>query len=199
MSKKKKSNKKKQNNKTSVSMLGDNRKQRNRILIGLAISCIMAIIIFAFILPSTLNETPNEDDTNKQTINDTLSLSLLGSSLVESKQYNVWFDINSSLSDGEITFSAHDGFVMKYNNETGESTIVESISLSEAKQYSFVWAFDKTSSSILTDVTVTIENKTNKAEAGFYLFCEEESMGYLDRVQYKLLREADDKLNSKDE
>lgn len=196
MSKKKKSNNKKQNRKPSVAMLGDNKKQRNRILIGLAISCVMAIIIFAFILPSTLQDESNKDDKNKQTINDSLSLSLIGSSLVEGKQYNVWFDINSSLSDGEITFTPHDGFVMKYNNETGESTVVESISLSEAKTHSFVWAFDKADGAILTDVTVTIENKTNKTESGFYLFCEEESMGYLDRVQYKLLREAEDKQNN---
>ena len=45
---------KKTNNKTkNIPLLGDNKKQKQWALIGLAISCIMAVVIFCFIIPSS--------------------------------------------------------------------------------------------------------------------------------------------------
>ena len=191
MSKKKGSQKHKTNSNKSLSLLRDNTKQRRIALIGLALSCLAAIIIFGFVLPGINNEEP--DDEIKQTINEHISLKLVGSGLVEEKQYNVWFDINSIVVDGTFTFTPRDGVVMKYDNTTGETTVAENISADDIAKCSFVWIFDKPATeTILTDIIVTVENATVKKSAGFYLFCDGAEIGYLSEQQYTVLRKAED-------
>lgn len=183
----------------NIPLLGDNKKQKQWALIGITISCIMAIIIFCFILPSMIKpETPNDEI--KQTVDQDISLDILGSSLIEeNKCYNVWFDIKTIVEDGEITFDLHDGVIMKYNNETEETSPVESsITFEDTKKYSFIWVFDQPeNSTILTDIVVTVENKTLKKQAGCYLFCDGAQIGYLNKQQYTILRQAED-TNSND-
>lgn len=183
----------------NIPLLGDNKKQKQWALIGITISCIMAIIIFCFIIPSMKKpETPNDEI--KQTVDQDISLDILGSSLIEkNKCYNVWFDIKTIVEDGEITFDLHDGVIMKYNNETEETSPVESsITFEDTKKYSFIWVFDQPeNSTILTDIVVTVENKTLKKQAGCYLFCDGAQIGYLNKQQYTILRQAED-TNSND-
>lgn len=183
----------KQPKKPSVALLGDNKKRKQLALIGLTISCVMAIIIFCFIIPS-MNDTPPDDEI-KQTVDQNISLSILGSSLIEDNNcYNVWFDINTIIEDGNITFNPRDGMIMRFDNETEEiSAVTSPISFEDTQKYSFIWVFDKpTDASILTDMVVTVENKLVKKSAGCYLFCDGEKIGYLDEKQYAVLRQAED-------
>lgn len=190
---------KKTNNKTkNIPLLGDNKKQKQWALIGLAISCIMAVIIFCFIIPS-LNTPETPDDEIKQTVDQDLSLNILGSSLIEAnKCYNVWFDIKTIVEDGEITFDVHDGMIMKYDNSSEEtSPVTSAITFEDTQKYSFIWVFDQPeNATILTDVVVTVENKTLKKSAGCYLFCDGAQMGYLNEQQYTVLRQAEDTKNN---
>ena len=191
MSKKNSSNKNKKNTKSTVALLRDNTKQRRIALIGLALSCLAAIIIFGFVLPGINNEEP--DDEIKQTVNEHISLKLVGSGLVEDKQYNVWFDIVSIVTDGTFTITPRDGVIMKYDNNTGETTLAENITSEDIGKYSFIWIFDKPDNgTILTDMIVTVENTTIKKNAGFYLFCDGSDIGYLSEQQYTILRKAED-------
>lgn len=186
---------KKTNNKTKkIPLLGDNKKQKQWALIGLAISCIMAVIIFGFIIPS-LNTSETPDDEIKQTVDNDITLSLLGGSLIEDKNcYNIWFDINTNLENSNITFKAHDGVLMKFNNDTEETSLVTgNITLEDIQKYSFIWVFDKpNNNTILTDISIIVENKTTKKDVGCYVFCDGNNIGYLSEQQYNVLRQAED-------
>jgi hypothetical protein len=139
------------------------------------------------------------DDEIKQTVHTDISLKLLGGNLIEEKNcYNIWFDIDTALEDGIITFKAHDGLLMKFNNETEETSLVTTdITYSDTKTYSFIWVFDKPKNdTILTDISIIVENKMVKKDASFYVFCDGNNIGYLNEQQYTVLRQAEDRKNN---
>lgn len=189
---KKKNNTKKQAKNTSkqlVGLIGDNHAKKKYILTGLAVSCLAFILFLIFILPAGNDEVP---DDNKQTIESDVTISLVGEPVkVEDKMWNLWFTLSTVIPDSVITFEASEGDVMIYDNATETIVDDDEITSDELSKYTFVWTWDIFYDVTLSDLTVSVENKTTLKSTGLYIAHDEESLAMFDRDDYLEMKESE--------
>ena len=193
----KKKHRKKNNNQGATGLLGDNRAKRNQLLIGIGILSIIAIIIFCFIMPSMNQTDETPDGNNRQEIQDTIKISLIGDpQLVDEAMYNIWFDIVTDGTQGTISIEPSIGYVLQYNKENGQvsETPVTTISTDDLDNYDYIWVFDKEADFMLCNNVVTIENKTTKKDASMFLFCKNTAVSFLTKDGYENMQNNWDKI-----
>ena len=192
--------KKQQTKKKQVGLLGDNSEKKKQLLIGIAILSVMAILIFAFILPS-MNKPPAETDDSKQEIQKVISIKVESNELVTDENdtpqnWQIYFQVITDGTEGEITFNSEKGMLLKQNKMNAEVSELTSINSDEIELYNFIWIVSYKQPAELGKFTVTLENKLIKKDATLYTLFEEKTFAYLEEQPYKEYERNWDKLIS---
>jgi hypothetical protein len=189
-----------QSKKKQVGLLGDNSKKKKQLLIGIAILSVMAILIFAFIIPS-MNKPSETPEESKQETQQAIMLKVISNDLVSDengipKNWQIYFQIVSDGTEGEITFNQSNGTMLKQNKMNAEISELTSINSSELELYDFIWIVSYKQPAELGKFTATLENKLIKKDVTLYTLFEEKTFAYLEEQTYKEYERNWDKLIS---
>jgi hypothetical protein len=170
-------------------LLGDNRAKKKYILTGLLISCIAFVLFLILVVPAGTDEKP---DDSKQTVASDVNITLLAEpSKVEDKMWNLWFSVSTIVPDSVITFDATIGYILIFDNTTETVVDDDEITSDELANYSFVWAWDIEYESMLSDMTVTVENKTTLKSSGLYISHDEDGLAMFNKEDYFKMKESE--------
>ena len=142
--------------------------------------------VILLVVKTNLGQTPNKEETKN-----TISISILNSSLVEDKQYNIWFDIICNETEGDISISPTVGLLMMVDNENPEAQaiLVDDLDLDLIKTHSFVWVVDKSDEVMLEKVDVIFENSVLLKSASIFAGFENEVIAFVDEATYNSAKE----------
>lgn len=163
--KKKPSPQKKQSKNTAL--LGDVKQEKKRLLIGLAISIILAVIMFGYVIPH-YKASQQPEEPKPDTVTSIVSLQLIGEPELVDDNIMIWFDTRSYLTDGSVTFKPMTGYVIDYDNTTETfGDVVEETNLTDVANHSYLWVIPVGEG--YSKLEVIIENATQLGESGFYI------------------------------
>lgn len=179
----------KKDKKKQIGLLGDNSEKKKQLLIGIAILSIMAILIFAFILPS-INKTPDETEESKQETQQVINIRVESNQLVTDdsntpQNWQIYFNVITDGTDGDITFNPSVGMILKQNKMNSDVTELSELNSSELEQYDFIWIVPYKKPAEIGGISVILENKLVKKEATLYTLFEETTFAYLEEKTYK--------------
>jgi hypothetical protein len=190
-------------------LLGDHSAKRKELLINIAFFSVLAVIMFAWVIPATFNEnTPPavEDPFPGETIlpgENSEELILTYTRVTRDKKddvnvISVWFRIHSVATRGTITFDPNIGGVFKANMSNKEiiPELVTEVSIEDTSEYEFVWTIncsdeelDVTNYSMLS---IVLENVAIRKESGIYLVYSKSQGEFLTQENFeKLLKEIE--------
>lgn len=165
MSNNKKSSPQKKQIKGSA-LLGDVKQEKKRLLIGLAISIVLAVIMFGYVIPH-YNASQQPDEPQPDNTTSVVSLKLLGEPELVDDNIMLWFDTRSYLTEGTITFQPMTGYVLSYDNATETfGDVIEQTTLADVGSHSYLWVIPVSDG--YSKLDVTIENATQLGVSGFY-------------------------------
>lgn len=181
--------KKKDKAAAETGLLGDNRAKKKYILTGLIVSCIAFILFLVLVLPVGNDKTP---DDVKQTVESDVTISMLAEpSKVDDKMWNLWFSVSTMVPDSVITFDTTIGDILIFDNTTETVVDDDEITSDELANYSFVWAWDIEYELMLSDMTVTVENKTTLKSSGLYISHDEDGLAMFNKEDYFKMKESE--------
>lgn len=184
-----------QKNKKDNSTLLDKRAASS---IPMIVFCfILLAIVVALVLNLILKQNDQEQEPEKQKNADIISINLIGGSLVDETQYNIWFYINCNETDGNINLKPSLGYVLKMDI-TNESNIqpAETINPSDAGSYVYIWVVEKAEKDFVGYIDVEYENSITLKTASIYSIFSDETIGFLEKSQYDEYKQAVEEKNS---
>ena len=192
------SNKKQHKKKDSSKSLLNKQKQRKKPSMGIVIPlAIIAIVAVVCVIGLIVDHQNQHNDKDRETTQSIVTISRINGSLVEGKQYNVWFDVSCTETKGSIRIDATEGILMMVDNRdpTSKPVLVESIDLSTIKTHSFVWIVDNTDEARPGKVDVPFDNNIMLKTTSIFTWFENGTINLLNEDGYKIVTENDDSIN----
>ena len=177
---------KKQLKQPQKALLGDHTAEKKELLFYIAILSICAVIMFAWVIPATFKD--GSDTPPEHVVTSELELNVVAAEILQGEQWNVWFDIKSVASNGEITFNPEVGWVFAYDNatETMLEEVLTTIDLAETSKYTFVWIYPVATEEInYNRLDVTFENAVTKVDNGIFMSYDEDTYQFHSKAFYE--------------
>lgn len=153
--------------------------------------CILFLVIAVIECCIALSPDKENQEQEKQKNVDLISIDLIGSSLVDQSQYNIWFSVNCNETDGTISMKPSVGYVLKMDitDETNVQ-VVETINYDEVNRYTYIWIVETMDKDFVGYIDVEYENSTTLKTASIYSIFSGETIGFLERDQYQEYEQA---------
>lgn len=174
--------------KSEKKQLLDTRNTNTPIII---VFCIALLVIAVIECCIALSPDKENQEQEKQKNVDLISIDLIGGSLVDQSQYNIWFSVNCNETNGIISMKPSVGYVLKMDitDETNVQ-VVETINYDEVNQYTYIWIVETMNKDFVGYIDVEYENSTTLKTASIYSIFSGETIGFLERDQYQEYEQA---------